>query len=406
MPLLVILFAFLLAASDSHSIELEWGEVATYAIEHNQDLAAARWQIAEAHARYLQSGRLSNPELEGSFAPTLGGKEWTGGVGFTQQFPLTSRLQLEKDVSQSEWAVAEKEIVDAERLLALNAETMAVRVWALAQEMELKEKQVANSDEMAKLALRLAQRGEASSLEAEQFNLEAQEISAEIMELSTAWNITVGKLKIVLGLDPTNPIQIKGQLPPPQTSPTNGMDLAARPDLQASEIQIETAEKRVELAKAQRFEDLSIGIFAEFERSEDVPEGLENDTLIGIRCALQLPIWNANEGNIKAAEATLSHSKHASNALALRIQAEVNEAQREMTAAAHQHDRILSDLLPAAAGLEDRFRSAYQRGEASLTDVLRAREKRLELEAREIKKLEQYHLARIRVKYAFAQSSE
>ena len=45
------------------------------------------------------------------------------------------------------------------------------------------------------------------------------------------------------------------------------------------------------------------GLFAAAERTEDVPEGYENEAIIGLRFKIALPFWNKNEGAIQEAEA-------------------------------------------------------------------------------------------------------
>ena len=81
-----------------------------YALKNNPELAAARYSIGEARGRLLQSGRLANPELETDLKPNVRGREFSFGVGFVQRFPLTSRLRLERAISQAEVTAAEAEV--------------------------------------------------------------------------------------------------------------------------------------------------------------------------------------------------------------------------------------------------------------------------------------------------------
>jgi cobalt-zinc-cadmium efflux system outer membrane protein len=57
-------------------------------------------------------------------------------------------------------------------------------------------------------------------------------------------------------------------------------------------------------------------------------------------------------------------------------------------------------LLPKAADVETRFRTAFTAGQTPLTEVLRARARRLELEQRRVDALRDYHLARVRYEAA------
>ncbi|RYG27775.1 MAG: hypothetical protein EON93_19830, partial [Burkholderiales bacterium] len=55
------------ASAAAKSLTLTPQQAAEYAVRHNPSLAAARLRIEEARGRLQNSGRLANPELEGTF---------------------------------------------------------------------------------------------------------------------------------------------------------------------------------------------------------------------------------------------------------------------------------------------------------------------------------------------------
>ena len=65
----------------------------------NPELAAARLRIQEAAARANQSGRLPNPNFETALEHNRSFREHKLEVGFSQRFPVTNRLSLEKNLS-------------------------------------------------------------------------------------------------------------------------------------------------------------------------------------------------------------------------------------------------------------------------------------------------------------------
>ena len=77
-----------------------------------------------------------------------------------QRFPLTNRLRLEKAVSKAELVSAEAEVRAVEWKLATAVKSTGVKLLSLQQSRKLKEKQIANSDELAKSAAELAKRAE------------------------------------------------------------------------------------------------------------------------------------------------------------------------------------------------------------------------------------------------------
>ncbi len=67
-----------------------------------------------------------------------------------------------------------------------------------------------------------------------------------------------------------------------------------------------------------------------------------------------------------------------------------------MEAALAQLANIETNLLPRATLIEDRLRAQAGQGQGTFSDVLRARDGRLDLERSRIDTLRDYHLARAR----------
>jgi outer membrane protein TolC len=370
----------------------------SHALEHNQDLAAARLSIDQARGRMLHSGRFPNPELESEFEPNVRGREFSVGVGFTQKFPLTNRLRIEKAVSQAELTVAEAEVKAAERRLAAEVRTVGVKLLSLQASRELKEKQLATSNELAATAGRVARRGEGSALEATQFELEAQQLALGLLQLDAERASLAGEARPLLGLPATAAVEFTGGLPPANVPRERAPDVAARPDIQAARSKVEAAHRGVALARAGRWEDAGVGIGAAVEREEDAPEGIETEGLIGLRFSLPLPLWNKNEGKVLEAEATAARTELEARALEAAVRAAAAAARAEMEALSRIVGETDSVLLPKARAIEEKasvFHRQAQPG-ATFADVLRSREKRLALEQAKLDALRAFHLARIR----------
>ena len=133
------LFALMACAITAHPLAAETSVVVTLDSiggrirAQNPDLAAARMRIQEAVGRMNQSGRLSNPDLETSFEHNSRFREGKLEIGFSQRFPVTGRLQLEKDVSLTELKASEAEVREVERQLIGKAREGVVKVLATRQ---------------------------------------------------------------------------------------------------------------------------------------------------------------------------------------------------------------------------------------------------------------------------------
>jgi cobalt-zinc-cadmium efflux system outer membrane protein len=398
---LSFLFIFLTLAGAGQAESFTPEAAVARALRQNPDLAAARLGIEEARGRLLHSGRLSSPEIEAEIKPNLAGREFSAGLGLVQKFPLSHRLRFEKAVSRAELAVAELEVREAERALGVEVRSLAVKLLALHAQRELKRAQILHGRELALVASRIAASGEGSSLSAAQLELEAEKIEIELLHLDAEEAALVGALRPMLGLAAAGGVAISGTLAEPSPVPGPAVPTGSgRADYLAAQARIEAARQNLELQRASKWEDVSIGISYEREHVDDAGAGMERDNVLGLKISFPLPLGKNNQSHVLEAGATAARREKEAAALADGIRAEAAAARGAMAAAAALHERISATLLPKSRQLEERFLAAYQSGQTALTDVLRSREQRISLEAARLDARRDFHLARIRFEAA------
>ena len=214
--LLSITVATTLTAS---AVTLTIDSLPRYAIRHNPQLDAARLRIDEARGRLLASGRLANPELEVEGSHNVRMPERTLGLGWMQKFPLTARLRLEKAVSQAQLAAALAEVRDAERRLATETRTAAVKLLALSGRRGLVEQQISNTRAQKDFLSKRLAAGEASAVDLVQLELEGEELGVELLQLESTRANVIGELRPLLGIQPDELLAITGSLPAPGPLP-------------------------------------------------------------------------------------------------------------------------------------------------------------------------------------------
>ncbi len=393
----LLLFPFLACAASAWagSVTLSVEGSADYALKHNLTLAAARLRIEEGRGRLQQSGRLSNPELELDFTRNTRGPEGSSGMALTQRFPLTARLRHDKAVSRAELAAAEAEVRDAERKLSVEVRSRAVKLLALAGQRELRAKQIGNSRELLGFLLNRVQSGEAPAVDASQVELESQQIELESLMLAADEAVLRGELRPLLGIASDEGVRIIGELAAPKAIPA-AREIAGRPDVLAAESRAEAARWLVQGQRARRWEDFGIGASYSRERVLDVPEPVGTEQRIGVRFTFPLPLWNNNAGRIREAEAASARAAKEVEATKQGANAEVTAALGAMSAYAKLISELDDKVLPTAMRIEEQLRNNFSAGQTPLTDVLRARTRRLELQRQRLNALLDYQLARIR----------
>ena len=390
-------------------VTLSTSEAVTYALARNQNLAAARLRIDEARGQLLGAGRLQNPELDVELRRNVRTSESSVQAQFMQRFPLTARLSLEKAVSKAQLAAAEAEVRDFERRLTADVRASAIKLLALKAKALVAERQLANSQDNAQFSAKRVGTGEASPLDVYQLEVDAKQIEVELRQIHVEQAVLNGELRALLGVKRGDDLALSGSLDPVPAAVEKQAGAAsgeARPDLAAARHAAESAKKATELAKARKWEDISLGVVGSRERIEDAPQGLSNDHFLGLRLSVPLPLWNRNEGGIAQANATATRAGLAAEALATSIQNEIDTARSEMAALASLLAEMDSHLLPKATALQEALSKSYEGGQSPLTEVLRARSRRLDLEERRIDALRNYHLAKTRCQAALGFPAE
>ncbi len=372
--------------------------VVAHALEHNPDLAAVRLGIEQARARLGQAGRLDSPELNSEFKPNVAGREGTYSVGFNQRFPTLARLRAERAMSRAELAAAESEVRDAERRVALQVRLLAVECLALEAQSELKARQAANTRELSRVSEVAAGRGEGSPVDAAQWELEARQLELERGQIEGSRAEVLAQLRGWLGWPEAVPLRLDGRLedPGPVSLAEVAVDPVRRGDYRAAVARSEAAEEGVAVARAGRWQEVGVGVFGEWDCREDLPVGIQDERMVGLRLSVPLPLWGRYRGRIDEAAANARRAEREAEAIAVRIRAEVAAARVRMELAARQFEEMRDGLLPKAGVLEERLAEMNRQGLATLTEVLRARDRRLALEASLVTVRRDYHVARAR----------
>ncbi|MGV3533903.1 MAG: TolC family protein [Chthoniobacteraceae bacterium] len=396
-PLPITLAAISLAAlfpsvAVAKSLTLTPQQVAQHAARHNPALAAARLRIEEARGRLHNAGRLPNPEVEGGFMKSPNMPEHSIELGVVQRFPLTGRLRFERAVSRAELKAAEAEVDDVARKIAGDAKLQAVRILASQEQQALRQRQIENSKQLADFSRSRAAAGEIPLTDASQVELETRQLESEIIQLRVEEAGLNGMLRPMLGLKGGDTVRITGKL---EAGTTAGSG-ADRPDLRAARANIEAAQQAAALAHAQRFEDVGFGIGAEYERTMDMPEGYSNDRMLGFRFSIPLPIWNDNSGKIREAKAAAERRRLESVALQNDISGEIHGILAERAELLRLLATIDRDLLPSATQLEEELQQSQAAGQTPLVEVLRARDRRLQIARQRLDVLRDLHLASVR----------
>ncbi len=297
--------------------------------KNNMQLKAATLKLSEAHGKVIQSGRLANPSLGVSVNKAAPGYDGQIEVSFSQRFPLTNKLSLERRVSKDALKIAAEEIKSAEQSLITAAQLIAVEVVQLRKQDANLSKQIASLSTVAEFIGDAASRGELSPLDATQTRLEMQTIEIKQKQIRSEQSVLTARLKKYIGLPASKPLTVTGNLPSSKV-PSRALSLWNRADYRAKTMEAQYAKSNILLEKSKRYEDFDVSFSSGIGATEDAPDGTEAEANIGMGVSIPLPLYNRNEGNIHAASAKAHRNLLEKSALANEIKNQVSTYRKEM----------------------------------------------------------------------------
>lgn len=374
--------AFALPPGVSLTDGLSEDEAVAIALWNNPAFQADLTALGFARADLLEAGQLRNPML--TLLLPWGPK----------QFEATANLPFEVFWQRPRRVAAAK--LDVERV----AESLVQTGLNLVRDTRLAYADSALANAKARIALG-AQRqrneiaqivqaklraGDISELETSAARLDARHAEEQAARLQSEATIARDRMRFLLGMGSDDPSFEAIALPPsniqtglylnPASSGslsstqqrineeiTNLVKqaLAARPDLRAAELAIEAAGKRAKWERSKIF-----SISAILDANAKGTEGFE----AGPGVAVELPIFNRNQGGVTRAEAEIERAARQYAAVRQRVALEVREAYTQFLQARQALDSYRVQILPAIEEEIGRSEKAYAAGDVAYLFVL------------------------------------
>src|ERR1051326_8518592 len=347
--------------------------------QRNWDLLASRSDVDIATAQRIVAREYPNPTLSYSTTKvsvdnhTTGSDYWSHNydtiAAINQLFEIGGKRSSRKASAAAGFKAAEARLQDARRVLDL-AVTKAYVGALLAQTNVQILKQTAESlRKEAQIADTRMKAGDISRAEKSQIEITADRLELDARSAETSAHTAKISVEVLLGApqpagDLTPGDSLESLALPPFLARERSLG-ALRPDLLAAEATRQKAEADLRLQKALRIPDPTFLVQYEHE-PPDQPN------TIGLGFSFPLPLWNRNRGGIQAASAALNQAAVQVDKVKALIAAEIATADLAYTDASarwrHQRDLIQ----PKSAEIRQTIAFAYEKGGASLLDLLLA----------------------------------
>jgi outer membrane protein TolC len=353
---------------------MDFQQAQKLALFNNPSIRAAYKTIEQARGRLLQAGLWPNPEIDLAWRSDV----FFGGEGqdrttaaLMQRLPWSGRLARAQTVSRVEVAIALAEVRDEERRLLLDVQKAFIDARAASEKSGALASLIKSVDSLISLNEARRQAGQASAIAVNLGKVEKEGLRQQLVALEADEGAAVATLKDLLGMPPDAPLAVKGSLAEVIVALRRGTAARKlyRPDLVRTSLEADAAGAEIALARAKAWEDITVGVEYEFERTLDGPD-LINENFLGFRLAVPLPVWNRNQGTIAEKAASQDRARQLLVARQIAIEAEINAARVRAVKSAAVASLIQKDSLPLLDETRSVLEKAIQTGQADTTEAI------------------------------------
>ncbi len=358
-------------------------EAERLAFERNWDLLAAKSDVDIAAAQEIIALEFPNPAfawstakvpVNGQSAATAEGRglwerSYDTVLSINQLFEIGGKRRSRRVSAEQGFRAEQARFSDARRMLelgvtktyiaavqaALNARTLHDSADSLRHEAEIAAARLRAGD------ISTADKSQIEIL-ADRFDLDSRAAEADALQKRIALENLIGTAV------PTGrwvaADTLENLLQPKVFDPID-QQLPERPDLMAARASLEKAEADLRLQKALRIPDLTLSFLYEHN-----PPG--GDQTIGLGLSFSLPLWNQNRGAIEAAAAARVQAAGQVEKIRGQIAADIASARAACGEAAARLENYTRVIRPKSDQIVKTISYAYEKGGASLLDLLSA----------------------------------
>lgn len=356
---------------------LSLANLESIAFQNNPTLAAAVARREAARGRQIQAGLYPNPSF-GYHATEIGTNGTAGAQGafVAQRFITGGKLRLDQAVAGREVFATQFELAAQEQRVLNDVRVRFYEALVAQRRVELTEELVGIGDNLVRATKTLLQGREASQNDLLQAEIRAED--ARIL-LDNARNENVEawrRLAAVIGVPqlPKQPLsgELDSDLPHLDWESIYGALLATHPELNAARARVDRAGIAIRRARSEPIPN--VDVFASL-RHQDA----SNNQIANIQAGIPLPIFDANQGNIRASQAEWAAARREVERLELELQDRFAVTFRRYANARQQVERYGQKIVPRAKESLNIVTNAYEQGEVDYLTLLIAQETYLQV---------------------------
>jgi cobalt-zinc-cadmium efflux system outer membrane protein len=372
-------------------------------------LAAAEGARQEASTLLANNPELSleRSDMRTRVSPPRDERSKGWAVGIAQPFEIGGQQSLRRQAAAAALEALRAEIEDARRQVRGEAALRFQAVLAAQQRIQIEQRSADLFDSTAQAVAKRRSAGEDTRLDANVALVEAERARNALAVAREQWLDARADLASALQLPPSALPEVSGDLtiatggPMPYALDQLVTSAQARPSLRAVAARENAARARLELQRASRLPDVTVGVNVAREGP-----GMARDRITTLTLSVPLPLFKRNQAGVGQALTDLSTSQVERAALVRDQEAQVRRLWSRLNSQRERVQRLQQALLPASADNQQLAAKSRQAGQIGLLDQLVINRQALDAERELNNALVEYHATRIELEIAAGWSLE
>ena len=346
-------------------------------ISQNLDVLIAKYGIEYTRGQEVTARLFPNPLLSvGTLSSYTQGRTLSNSgqliTQVAQLFELAGKRGYRIESAEFGTQSAEAAFGDAVRQLGFTVKDTYYRIQLAQRRLVLAEDNRERFSRILAINTIRFNKGYIAEIDLIRIRLQMVDFHAQVIQSLQAAESARGELRQLLRLSPKTELELTTELGfrriDPDIEKLRATALDLRPDIRAKRFTFSQRESDLKLAKAYRIPDVTIGAGYAIQGAR----GPDNPGQIALNAGIPLPLFNRNQGGILQAEVSLHSAEAEMDKTINLVENEVDVAYRNLLQSRRLVEAYFGEVLEDARATFAIVERAYERGGATILDLLDA----------------------------------
>lgn len=359
------------------TVRLSLEEAINLFLRQNLDLLIAKYGIESSKGEQMTARLFPNPVASlGAISSPVQGRTLGNSGQLTSQvqqlFELAGKRGYRIESAESGLQSAEAGFEDAVRQLRFAVKDAYYRTQLARRRLVLAEDNRDRFSRILEVNTIRFKKGYIAEVDLIRIRLQLIDFQTQVIQAIQESESARSDLRQLLQLSPIAPVELTTELEYQRVDPDiiklRALASDARPDVRAKRWTLSQREAELRLAKAYRIPDVTVGAGYAVQGSH----GPDNPNQMAFSLGVPLPLFNRNQGKIIQAEASMQAAGADLSKTLNQVENQVEVAYRNLLESRRLVEAFLGGVLDDARSTFTIAERAYDRGGATLIDLLDA----------------------------------